>query len=190
MEELQDRYSPAPADPADDHLDVRTVTATVLFESASGDLPTFVATELPLDPGHTRNGNPDSLFAYFAEEPANLSGARSIPIVIDHPEGDGLDVLVDLQAAHATVNPSGPTLETSLLDDSSAPAARSIVLQLTGGNDGLAPEANAYEGAEDATTGRLTGLKALEALEDISIVAAPGSTEFRTSRAPTPSSPR
>jgi len=31
-------------------------------------------------------------------------------------------------------------------------------------------------GAEDATTGRSSGLKAFEAIEDISIVAAPGST--------------
>jgi hypothetical protein len=182
--ELQ-AFFPEPAvtdPPTPDVLEVRTVTATVTFESASGDLPTFVATELPLDPAHARAGEPDSLFDYFAEEPASLARARSIPIVIERAEGDGLDVLADLQAAHDAATPT-PTLAEALLDPQSPPAARSVVLQLTGGDDGAMPTLEGYQGTEDATTGRLSGLRALEALEDISIVAAPGSTEVDNVRA-------
>jgi phage tail sheath protein FI len=47
---------------------------------------------------------------------------------------------------------------------------------LQNGDDGVLPEATDYEGRVDPQTDRATGLKALEGLEDISIVAAPGST--------------
>jgi uncharacterized protein len=47
---------------------------------------------------------------------------------------------------------------------------------LSAGSDGDAPDMAAFEGAENATTNRKTGLKAFEDIEDISIVAAPGSS--------------
>jgi len=49
------------------------------------------------------------------------------------------------------------------------------VFYLTGGSDGAIPEAGDYEGAEDDQN-RKSGLVAFEDVEDISIVAAPGST--------------
>lgn len=171
---------PAPADPADDDLDVRVVTVTVTVEPVTGDLPTFVAAELPLDPKHERNGGPDSLFAYFAEQPASLSRARTIPIVIGDYAGNGLDVLDDLRDLHDFELPSPPgsppeaTFDEALADGDSGNAARSVVVRLTGGNDGATPLPAAYEGETDANTNRSTGLVAFEALEDISIVAAPG----------------
>ena len=47
---------------------------------------------------------------------------------------------------------------------------------VTGGNDGILPGPLAYEGEEDPTTNRSSGLKAFEGIEDISIVAGPGQT--------------
>jgi uncharacterized protein len=47
---------------------------------------------------------------------------------------------------------------------------------LTNGNDGRIPTTIAYMGGTDPTTDRKSGLAALEDLEDISIVAAPGSS--------------
>ena len=162
---------------------VRTVTASVTFESSSGDLPTFVATELALDPLHATGGAPDSLFAYFAREPASLSRARSIPIVIGANDGDtGLNVLDAIVSAYTddgATSPPDPGIEFSLTDDDPTPspaARRSIVIMLESGNDGAIPEATDYEGEVDPATDRATGLKAFESLEDISIVAAPGST--------------
>ncbi len=176
---------PAPADPGNDPLDVRVVTVTVTVEPATGDLPTFVATELPLDPRHERNGAPDSLFAYFAETPASLSRARTIPIVIGEFASHGLDVLDDLRDLHDFDRPDSPpqpTLDEALLDKESSNAARSAVVRLAGGNDGAIPLPEAYAGQTDATTNRSSGLVAFEALEDISIVATPGAMVTETPR--------
>ncbi len=164
-------------------LDVMTLTVSVQFEHAGGDLPLFFATELPLDPQHSRNNVPDSLFAFFAAEPANLSLARTIPLVIGMPDGaTGLDVLRDFQQLHdlALSPPSSPPpmplFDALAAGEASSAALRSIVLNLAGGTDGKTPLPAAYEGREDPLTNRASGLKAFEALEDISIVAAPGST--------------
>lgn len=172
---------PAPADPEDDDLDVRVVTVTVIVEPITGDLPTFVAAELPLDPQHERNGAPDSLFAYFDETPASLSRARTIPIVIGDYAGNGLAVLDDLRDLHdfdlpsPPGSPPEPTFDDALADGESSNTARSVVVRLTGGNDGAMPLPTAFAGETNVTTNRSSGLVAFEALEDISIVAAPGS---------------
>jgi phage tail sheath protein FI len=55
------------------------------------------------------------------------------------------------------------------------------VFFLTDGSDGDMPIADSFEGAEDPDTNRKSGLKAFEDIEDISIVAAPGSTFTATS---------
>jgi phage tail sheath protein FI len=180
LEELQTRFR-IPIASAADVLDIRTLTATVTVEPAIGDLPVFAATELALDPAHARTGMPDSLFDYFAAELTPRGRSRSVPIVIDRPDCDGLDVLADIRAAHDAAMPT-PTLNEALIDANSVPMARSLVLQLTGGNDGVLPAVSAYDGFDNATTGQVTGLKALEALADIAIVAAPGSTEFDDAR--------
>ncbi len=177
--ELQAAFASAPT------TEIRTLTVTVMVESEGGDLPTFVVTELPLDPRHTSGGAPDSLFAYFAAEPASLALARTIPIVIETPAGGtGLTVLKDFRELHDFDDPDSPPsppsadmfLQPRLLDRDSSAAQRSIIVRLRGGNDGLEPTADAYKGGTNATNNRSTGLVAFEALEDISIVAAPGST--------------
>ncbi|HUE78379.1 MAG TPA: phage tail sheath subtilisin-like domain-containing protein [Sphingomicrobium sp.] len=169
------------ADLAGAGVSVRTVTATVTFESATGDLPTFVATELPLDPEHSLAGSPDSLFAYFAEEPSSLSRARSIPLVLTAADGStGLGVinaLIDAyELASPPVSPPDQGILDSLTSNEATPIARrSIVMILENGDDGAIPQATDYEGEVDDKD-RRTGLRAFESLEDISIVAAPGST--------------
>ena len=62
-----------------ERLEVMTLTVSVQFEHAGGDLPMFFATELPIDPQHRRNNVPDSLFAYFAAEPANRTPGLNPP---------------------------------------------------------------------------------------------------------------
>lgn len=58
----------------------------------------------------------------------------------------------------------------------------SAVFNLTGGSDGQIPEPEAYLGNEDANTGIKSGLLALEDLEEISIVGAPGCSHSWASR--------
>jgi phage tail-like protein len=52
----------------------------------------------------------------------------------------------------------------------------SLDFALTDGHDGERPSVGEYTGEEDVSTGLKSGLVSLEDLEDISIVAAPGST--------------
>jgi uncharacterized protein len=60
--------------------------------------------------------------------------------------------------------------------DRAADAERSIDLLLEGGDDGQRPTAADYEGEAPDDKPFKTGLKVFEDIEDISIVAAPGST--------------
>jgi len=62
---------------------VRTISATVLVEPTSAGLEAFAIGGLALDRQHKIAGKPDSLFDYFAAEPANPGAARGIPIVIE-----------------------------------------------------------------------------------------------------------
>jgi len=160
---------------------VRVVTVSVSIEPLVPVAFAHFAIDLPLDPGHLRGTMPDSFLDAFADhrpdpnDPAakvmsDLGRARTTPIVIENTGGftDGLAVLERFFAAQAG-------LRNSLEDLGSDAASRSITLVLTGGNDGTRPQPAAYEGAVDANTLR-TGLLQFEDLEDISIVAAPGST--------------
>jgi uncharacterized protein len=300
---------------------VRTITATVFVEPTQPGLPFFAATGLAIDRGHKTAGAPDSLFAYFAAEPANLSAARSIPIVIgaltiaqatverdaadvrkaaagpadtkakkdlkdakdalkkaedDLAKGEGdlviaqnafdtrpddtnivalqkaiddakkaiADAKLAITAASPKVGPAQAAadaaaaelvlatdlaataqkvLDAATVDEASprdgaklvwdyhanAPTSNRFetdaleganpqtvasstgaapfldaVFFLTEGSDGDMPNLAAFEGKEDPTTNRKSGLKAFEDIEDISIVAAPGSTFTATAAQP------
>jgi phage tail sheath protein FI len=61
---------------------IHTLTASMQVQAPDEGLPFFAAAGLALDPAHVSKGEPDSLFAYFAEKHASESKARLIPIVI------------------------------------------------------------------------------------------------------------
>ncbi|HEV8551137.1 MAG TPA: phage tail sheath subtilisin-like domain-containing protein [Polyangiaceae bacterium] len=131
---------------------------------------------IALDPAHTLNGLNDSLherFRYHDEDPT--IGAE-LPIVVDQQElATGLEVLeAFLDAALAL--PMSPMLDHELGDPASTEAQRSLEILLKGGNDGTRPTADEYTGQAIPDTTRRSGLLQFEDLEDISIVAAPGST--------------
>ena len=150
---------------------VRVVTATVtVFSPEPGELPA-VWEGLALDPSHERDGAPDSLSAKFAAEPANLAQARTLPIVIELGSGLGSGI----QTLNALLGASAD-LAAALNDPLSSEDSRSIDLQLTGGDDGARPTAAEYEGEAEQDSTLKTGLKAFEDIEDVSIIAAPGST--------------
>jgi phage tail sheath protein FI len=169
--------------------EIRVVTATVTVLPADPDGMSQVWADLPLDPEHDLAGARDSLFERFADEPENLSLKRSVPIVIEGGTAltDGVGVLETLFAA-GTDSRGRPDrlggqrdLEGMLglqsdLRDPSTELERSVDVLLTGGNDGRRPRASDYEGSARPDRIAKTGLKSLEDIEDISIVAAPGST--------------
>jgi Bacteriophage tail sheath protein len=170
-----------------------TVTVTPLVRSGSE----LVWDSLALHPKHERAGMPDSVFGKFAANPSSKAEARTLPIVVTADAGitTGLDVLGVLTANEpgfesplgakrmllidalkvkpvANNNVSPGTLPPTQPTD----ADLSVDLLLEGGNDGRRPVADNYQGAEDDQTKTKTGLVAFEDIEDISIVAAPGST--------------
>jgi phage tail sheath protein FI len=167
---------------------IRIVTVSVLVDPFAAGAASFTAADLPLDPEHKRGDSPDSLFDAFAphsRDPldpnakviANLALARTVPIIIDNTASlNGLAVLNAF--LNDAANPDSPplALRNALETMSDVPQERSLQIVITGGNDGARPHANAYEGEIDPQTDLKTGLRQLEDLEDISIVAAPGST--------------
>jgi uncharacterized protein len=148
---------------------IRIVTLTVIVTDAEGN--TQVWEGLPFDPAHVRSGSPDAVSKRFAQKPSNLAQARTLPIVIELGDDvvSGLDVIDALATASAS-------LLAELNDLTSSDAERSVDVILTGGNDGVRPTFSEYEGTADEDDNVKTGLKAFEDIEDISIVAAPGST--------------
>jgi phage tail sheath protein FI len=167
---------PDPDPRLSDKVRVVTLTVTTMLLGES-DLPPAVWSGLALDPSHKTAGQPDSIFDKFAARPSNLSEARRLPIVIERGEDgagktnitDGIEVLERLFIQK-------PSLRASLDDPGSTDDDRSIDFLLDGGNDGQRPTANEYEGEAKDDSPLKTGLKAFEDIEDISIVAAPGST--------------
>jgi phage tail sheath protein FI len=159
--------------------EVRVVTATVtVLPTESGGL-TQVWSSLPLDPAHESFGAPDSVFYQLHPHPDNIGWRRSIPIVVEHGSAvaDGLDalwVLIGRDADGLRASPADP-LDAALGEPGHAADERTLELRLDGGDDGRRPTASEYEG-DPKNLDDKSGLKAFEDLEDISIVAAPGST--------------
>lgn len=150
---------------------VRVVTATVTVLPVEEDGLSQVWSGLALDPRHRSRGAEDSLFHQFHPRPENPAWRRAIPIVLDADPvpTSGLDTL-DALFTH-----SGGPLEAALQELGTAAERRRIDLLLSNGNDGRRPSPQAYEGDQRNLDDK-TGLKAFEDIEDISIVAAPGST--------------
>jgi uncharacterized protein len=175
--ELDDLFSGSDAG-----LAVHIVTVTVVVQDARGDELGAWA-DLPPDPAHVRGGAKDSLFDFFAVEPASAARARQLPIVLVRSAqvSNGLDTLnaifgSALDDLQNVASPSGDQTPGELLQ-----AGIHVELLLEGGNDGARPGATEYEGQDDPTEMFKTGLKQFEDQEDISIVAAPGSTaDFAT----------
>lgn len=167
---------------------IQIITAAVGVTPGDGLGLTDVWDNLALDPAHTQNGASDSLtytFGSAIESPSQFERAhgRELPIVVTAESGveTGLDVLDALFAA-APGQHSSPAAasDTQSLRDlvfaTVSDAARYMEVVLTGGNDGKRPTSTEYEGQADTSSSVKTGLKQFEDIEDISIVAAPGST--------------
>ena len=151
--------------------EVRIVTITVTVPPTDVNGFTQVWDGIPPDPDHQQAGLPDGLSKKFAARPSNLAQARTLPVVVSLGDNikTGLQVLGALFAASAG-------LRNAIDSAGSTDAERSIDIELKDGNDGVRPTAGEYEGKADPNTTTKTGLMIFEDIDDISIVAAPGST--------------
>jgi phage tail sheath protein FI len=151
-----------------DHI--RVINATVTVYPNDPTISTWSYTDLALDRNHQTNGVSDSIEAQFAAQPDSLGAARTIPIVVTLTGTDTglalLDALLQTESG----------LQSALLDPLSTALNRSVDVVLAEGNDGERPDASAYEGTADPAKTTKTGLMALEDIDEISIVAAPGSS--------------
>lgn len=161
----------------DANVRIRRASVSVFYEPSASDLPTFAQVELALDNRHSSGGTPDSLLKVFAPNLPSDGMARAIPIVIERSgvtaDPTGLDIIAAFTGA--TAGATRIRLD-DLIADAPDPAKTSLTFVLENGSDGIEPVSTDYEGAEDTGTNRRTGLKAFENVEDISIVAAPGSS--------------
>jgi phage tail sheath protein FI len=162
--------SPPDLQPGVHRVQVVTLTVTVLPAEEGG--LSQVWADLPLDPKHERFGLRDSFSERFAARPATRAQARSLPIVVRL----GPNVTNGIALLSAIDAYSGGRIHAALDDFDAAPEARSIDLALDGGDDGDRPTSTEYMGEARPELTTKTGLKALEDIDDISIVAAPGST--------------
>jgi phage tail sheath protein FI len=164
--------------PGFDEIRMVKLTVSVFPSDANDPRGVQIWEDLALDPGHLNFGVSDAVTAQFHPEPDRLSNralAYTLPITISLGSNlaeTGFGVLQALQTLRTTSNEQlgAPSWEGSSGLD------RSSDIELTGGDDGERPGADEYAGTDRENEPFKTGLKAFEDIEDISIVAAPGST--------------
>jgi uncharacterized protein len=157
---------------------IYVLTVSIQVESDDRKHNLGIWSGLSLDPKLDQVGGRDSAFGVFRESPATISEARSLPLVVT--AGSGTNAIGVLTAMF----PNLLTVTAQDLEDfgDKSTLARKLAFGvseeflLTGGNDGIRPGAGEYEGTDDEEKTFKTGLKQFEDVEDISIVAAPGST--------------
>jgi hypothetical protein len=173
-----DELFPSPAPERGDALRVVTLTVSLLSRDGTREIASW--SDLPVDPDHARGLAGDSLFHRFATSPASVADARMLPLVIAH--GDAVQGAGDVLSILFGADPLGSLLPTEAeerrkvtVDDKLTMGVSEDVM-LVGGHDGARPGAADYEGTADPRKPYALGLRQLEDIEDISIVAAPGHT--------------
>ena len=169
----------APASPGalglDDVSDVRVLTANVLILP-----PGRFADELAFQGVSFHPDHRNAIGRVFDENPVRRSTELYTPLIFLTDLANGAAIA---EALLAQPNIDDGTAIIDVLRDAignaTVPADRELTfrIELGGGDDGQAPGVTEYEGdAGEDTNPRKSGLRAFEDLEDISIIAAPGST--------------
>jgi phage tail sheath protein FI len=127
---------------------------------------------------HVQSDDRKHSLGIWSGSPTTISEARNFPLVLTAGPGtDAIDTLVAMFPDLLTISDedrrdfgNDNTLARKLA------AGVEEEFSLLGGNDGIRPGAGEYQGTENKERTFKTGLKQFEDAEDISIVAAPGST--------------
>jgi uncharacterized protein len=150
--------------------EVRVITASVLV----GRLGQFGFEQswenLTFHPDHRQ-----SLSRVFDPSPDNPSAYAPVPLAFERGDlTNGAEIAEALLDQPNIVD--GTTVTANLTNPDAGDALRTSRVRLDGGLDGPRPAPGAYQGTENPTTGEKNGLLSFEDIDDISIVAAPGST--------------
>ena len=116
-----------------------------------------------------------SLTQIFAAEPGSARIAQQAPLVFESSTSNGAELADALSQLGNLVDGTPIALCLGVENE----LARSVRLQLSQGNDGQQPTVGEYKG-EVSASGSKSGLSVFEDLQDISLVAAPGSTHDYT----------
>ncbi len=162
--------SPGPVS-LDEVSEVRVLTATVTV-GAMGRFGEEQSWEnLSFHPDHR-----SALTSVFAATPERRSTELYVPLVFTTDLANGA-AIAEALLARGNVADGTPIVSVLRSETSPSDEERSFEVVLSGGNDGELPGTTEYEGEEGSgSDARKSGLRAFEDLEDISIVAAPGST--------------
>ena len=160
---------------------VRVVTVGVQINYPGRFPRTDSFQNLTFHPDH-----PESLSQFFAKDLNSRSMALTLPLIFDPDQEykNGAEIAqimmsqprsaAETARLHKILGRStGFSILETLGDDQLADTDRQIIVSLSGGSDGRRPTAARYEGEDDDPKNK-TGLKALEDISDVSIVAAPG----------------
>lgn len=155
----------------DEVTHVRKLTVSVLVGSLGRFGFEQSWEDLSIHPQH-RN----SLSNIFTDTPSDRSTALFVPLVFETDLTDGA-ALAEALMQNDNLAGSGAVIDQfSLTGTQSSDASRSFRVSLTNGNDGDQPNPSDYAGSEGADDGVKSGLRSFEDVEDISIIAAPGSS--------------
>lgn len=124
-----------------------------------------------------RADHAESFFNVFQPSPASLRTELYVPLVANLDPNDRVEAVADLLDLESLANsPDASPAATILMGlntENSTDAERSARIFLRNGSDGNRLSGPDYEGSEDHPK---SGIRTLEDLEEISIIAAPGST--------------
>ncbi|HEX4900699.1 MAG TPA: phage tail sheath subtilisin-like domain-containing protein, partial [Pyrinomonadaceae bacterium] len=161
---------------ADDPL-AQVRVATVTISVASPDGGTYVWDRIAPDSDYTNAQGPNSLSSCFGEKLEGIR-ARVLPLVVLVGEelATGVDVVETILSGVGSGEPADTAQFERLdwLDDDTFSLRRTA--ELSGGNDGQLPGVEEYLGRATEEDDWRTGLSALEFVDEVSIVAAPGAT--------------
>lgn len=151
-----------------DLSDVCIVTVNVTVELA-GDFSNPQTWEnLAFHPEHKQ-----SLGKVFAQDPPDRSTALYVPLVFKTESKSGVDI-AEILLNQDSLTDESSTIFDYLLADNTGESSMTYRVVLGEGSDGNRPGADEYQGRE--SNGLKSGLLSFEDIENISIVAAPGSS--------------
>jgi uncharacterized protein len=157
-----------------------SVVSVSLTDYPPDGSPSTTWPSLALDEQHVRAEVRDSIFARFEPEPTRRADRLGLPVIVQATGiANGVEAIETILGYGNSVRGASPgqLMDDDLASTVSTDEARSIDVRLEGGHDGRRPTAAEYEGAPDPNVPYKLGLRAFEDLEDVSIVAAPGSTK-------------
>ena len=150
---------------------VRRLTVSVLVDNMGRFSSPYSWEDQSFHPRHI-----NSLSNVFAAQPSRRSTELLVPLVFETDLQNGAAIAEALMTNNNLAGNTDIISQFVIEEEQPSEASRTFSVTLTNGHDGDQPDPAAYLGDDGATDGLKSGLRAFEDLENISILAAPGSS--------------